>query len=165
MSNTTPQQELETLKARERELQESVQKAAADRDAAKADATAAKADLEKLKDRLAAAEAKYAQLEKANELLANQVSQDGLPALDLGDFEEEAFQVVESVTTHSGPNVAGPDGKKVPRRLDLKRGDVVLVDGKPSEVEELQAHLGLLARVHAVDGTCLGELRALNAIR
>lgn len=161
---TTPQEdELKATRLQVNELQATTEKATADRDEALAKAKGAEGERDAAQAALEAARREIEQLKSANQTLAGQVAVDGLPPIP--DLPKGAFQLIESATVHSGPEVDGPGGKKVPRRLDLQRGNVVFVGGKQKDFDALQGRLGTTVRVTAVDEDCETDLRKLGAIR
>jgi hypothetical protein len=142
-----------------RDLQQQASDAVAEMQKVKGDVTALTGELERAKTEIAGLKAANERLEGANRQLAeSSTARDGLPGLPV-ELPKGAFQLVESVTIAS----VGDSGKPV--RATPKRGDVVFVAGSKRDVEELQAELGLVAHVYAIDRSTAEELRALKAIR
>jgi uncharacterized coiled-coil protein SlyX len=144
-------------------LQDQVAKQATDLESAKAEAAGAKGDADKARLALEDVTRQLEQLKQANQALSGQVAQSGLPPIP--DLPKGAFQVTQAVTTHSGPATKGPDGKERLRRIDVRAGEVVYVDGTEKQVTALQQKLGQAVRVFAVDAGCETDLRSMNALR
>ena len=148
---------------REAEFRTAAERATKEAEAAKGKVAALKGERDAAHEEIEKLKGEIEQLKSANASLATQVSHDGL--VPIPDLPDDAYQVVEPVTTHSRPYVAGPDGKKMPRRLDLQRGHVVFTEPSPKELEELRAQVGSSITVTEIDEDCETELRKLGAIR
>lgn len=142
-----------------RDLEQQARDAIADAQKAKAEVAGLKGELERANTELAGLKASNERLESANRQLAESATaRDGLPSLPV-DLPKGAAQLTECVTIA----VVGGDGKPV--RATPKRGDVLVLSSSKAGVEDLQAEIGVVATVYAVDRSTLDELRALKAIR
>jgi hypothetical protein len=160
---TQQEDALATAQSRITVLEDQLAKRATELESVKSQADGAKGDAEKARAELAEAQKTIDQLKQANQTLSGQVAETGLPPI--ADLPKGALQVTKAVTTHSGPGTKGPDGKERLRRIDARAGEVVFVGGTEKQVEALQQKLGSTVRVHAIDGPCETDLRAMNALR
>jgi hypothetical protein len=141
------------------DLQRQASEAVSEANEAKLAAAGFKGDLERANVEIAGLRASNERLsEQLKSTVAASASKDGMPTLPT-DLPKGGFQLLESVTIASFDET----GKAV--RTSAKRGDVLLLAPKKGDVEELQAEIGQVARVYAVDKATLEELKALKHLR
>jgi chromosome segregation ATPase len=138
-------------------LEEQASRAATEVQTARADLAAAKGDLDR-------ANAANATLREENERLKTQLVKQTAAAAKSGDLPalpvplpKAARQLTESVT------IATLTEHAAPVRATAKRGDVVIV-GEVEDAEELQAKIGTLVRVYAVEKATAAELATLGHV-
>lgn len=156
------QETTEEQRIAEQRLQDLMQQAAvaaSERQAAVAEANALRGELERANAELVGLRAGNERLRAEVKALSDAATvRDALPTLPV-DLPKSASQLVECVT------IAALDENGKPGRANAKRGDVIIVTSKRSEVDELQRAVGVVARVYAVDKATVDELRQLKYVR